>query len=139
LELARILGWRELHPFQWSGANSELARERAAKALARTVQDLRRKFEAVHIVGHSHGGNVANQALDRLRWGQERSGRRVTRCVTVGTPFLKQRVSTLQVLSAFAFLAIAVAAAPLWASFVLQSLAPQADRTTPLACWWARP
>lgn len=49
--------------FSWSGANSELARERAARELVRYAEDLATShgIRKIHFVCHSHGGNVFMQ------------------------------------------------------------------------------
>jgi len=112
----------ELVPFQWSGANSDLARQKGAKALARAIMAHGRKFKSVHVVAHSHGGNVANTALDRVGWDRARRASALTSAVMVGTPFLKRRITAMQVFSAFAFLVIALVGAPMWVRFVTENL-----------------
>jgi hypothetical protein len=80
----------DIYPLIWSGANSASAREAGGDELADTIKQLNKNYGGVHLVGHSHGGNVINVALDLLRWGQrKKSGKRVASAVTVGTPFFK--------------------------------------------------
>lgn len=71
--------------FRWSGANTAAARTQAAAILE---QNLLSKFaqgiDAVVIVAHSHGGNVAWMAVARLPEVQQKN----VGIVAVGTPFL---------------------------------------------------
>jgi carboxylesterase len=55
----------EIREFRWSGLNTDEARREAGADLARTIEkeDPRRR---VHLIGHSHGGNVALVAVNRL-------------------------------------------------------------------------
>jgi len=55
----------EIREFRWSGKNTDAARLKAAEDLARTIEkdSPQRK---VHVIGHSHGGNVALVAVNRL-------------------------------------------------------------------------
>src|SRR4026209_3010726 len=55
----------EIREFCWSGENTHEARIRAGADLAQTIEKeaTRRK---VHLVGHSHGGNVALVATNHL-------------------------------------------------------------------------
>jgi hypothetical protein len=73
-----------IFPFHWSGANSVLARDRAAAKLADTLKTHLQDPHATPIViAHSHGGNVALRALCHL----EDTSR--VRLVTLATPFLR--------------------------------------------------
>ncbi len=56
----------EVREFRWSGTNRHQARLDAGADLARRIQaqDASRK---IHIVGHSHGGNVALAAVNHLQ------------------------------------------------------------------------
>jgi hypothetical protein len=73
--------------FHWSGHNNWIKRTRAASALADYVAKLRNEGWRCHIVAHSHGGNVALEALPQITaalhpeipYGQ---------IVTLGTPFM---------------------------------------------------
>ena len=50
--------------FIWSGANSDRDRTDAACRLAARLRKLdRSEYEKVHIIAHSHGGNVVELAL----------------------------------------------------------------------------
>lgn len=80
----------EITPFLWDGANSSRAREIAGEKLAKMLRRLAKSYDALHLIGHSHGGNVVNEALIGLRWGlRRRLG--IGSVVAVGTPFLETR------------------------------------------------
>src|SRR5215203_2469135 len=77
--------------FMWSGRNIDRDRVKAGRALARTLASLAERTGAtnaepliLHLVGHSHGGNVILEALrsldSRLKPGQ---------IVFLGTPLLR--------------------------------------------------
>ena len=53
--------------FCWSGGNEWIDRHEAAMQLAELIERLARDDWYVHIVAHSHGGNVAMDAL-KLRY-----------------------------------------------------------------------
>lgn len=127
----------ELHAFRWSGANSALARAKGARALAATVRRLSRRHDRVHIVAHSHGGNVANIAADRLRWGSS-SGRASLASVTaVGTPFIRRRVSWFAQASAVLFLLVSILASASWVLQVGPSLLVQSDAVRSQEFWFS--
>ena len=76
--------------FEWEGWNDQATRYAAALRLARLVEDLGSKFSHVVVIAHSHGGNVALQAI------QKYPGKN-TSLVTLGTPFLEiQKESNIQ-------------------------------------------
>jgi len=55
----------EIREFRWSGKNSDVARLKAGDDLARAIErDSPQR--PVHLIGHSHGGNVALVAVNRL-------------------------------------------------------------------------
>ena len=55
----------EIREFRWSGKNSDAARLKAGDDLARAIErDSPQR--PVHLIGHSHGGNVALVAVNRL-------------------------------------------------------------------------
>ncbi|MBI1186666.1 MAG: hypothetical protein GC206_04940 [Alphaproteobacteria bacterium] len=112
----------DYHAFKWSGANSVVDREKAAEALAAEVRQ-RSKKEEVHIVGHSHGGNVANDAAIYLRWGKKGRRRTIASLTTVGTPYLRSAVSAFQRFGAYFFIAIGVIGAVGLAVTILSSIA----------------
>lgn len=98
----------DVTPFMWTGANSAQARENAADKLADTVKAHAKRYAGVHIVGHSHGGNVANDAADFLRWGRRKkaASERITSLTTVGTPFFRSRTNWFQRFMGWGFLAL---------------------------------
>ncbi|MFZ2030301.1 MAG: hypothetical protein WAU68_08335 [Vitreimonas sp.] len=117
----------EIVPHLWTGANSAWERERAANKLAALVRRLRGRYAGVHIIGHSHGGNVANDAAVLLKWGLRRHAKneRFDSLVTVGTPFFDVRTGWIQALAGVLFLVIAWGSAiafPLTALFALYSI-----------------
>ncbi len=79
-----------IESFEWSSANSERDRRKAADKLLARTQQLEAEGEPYSLVGHSHGGSVIstmlinaaakNQTLPNLR-----------RWITVGTPFVEMR------------------------------------------------
>lgn len=112
----------EITPFIWSGANNVLERERAALKLAAMLRRCAKRNAGVHVIGHSHGGNVANDAAIYLRWGQQRKKEHITSLVTVGTPFLKSPVTDFQRWGAYAFLAIGIVGALILGAVSIGSL-----------------
>lgn len=78
-----------LQPFAWTGANSELARHDAGRALAAQLARLEvdPSVERYHLIGHSHGGNVILQALRALSSAPTKLGQ----VVFLGTPVLSFR------------------------------------------------
>lgn len=104
----------EIIPVLWSGANSAAEREKGAVKLANALKRLRGRFGSVHVIGHSHGGNVANDAAIFLRWGMRGSGKDTFNTLTtVGTPFLNLRTGFLQRLAGMTFLYLT------WASLII--------------------
>jgi hypothetical protein len=112
----RLLGQLRQHsvdadivPHRWSGANSAWDRERAANKLASRIRGLYNKYDSIHVVGHSHGGNVANDAAVLLKWGLRRNATRekFDSLTTVGTPFFNIRTGPMQMLAGLLFMAIA--------------------------------
>jgi pimeloyl-ACP methyl ester carboxylesterase len=81
---AASLDW-QIRAFLWSGANSVHARDCAASELSHQLTiDLQDPEAKVVIVAHSHGGNVALRALQRL---DSKAGK--IKVVTSATPFLR--------------------------------------------------
>jgi hypothetical protein len=99
----------EIVPHLWSGANSAWERERAADKLADRIRGLYNKYDSIHVVGHSHGGNVANDAAVLLKWGLRRNAtkEKFDSLTTVGTPFFNVRTGPMQMLAGILFMAIA--------------------------------
>lgn len=67
IELRQALGREcEVREFRWSGSNTHQARIDAGADLARTIEAAGRSRK-IHIIGHSHGGNVALVAANHLQ------------------------------------------------------------------------
>jgi hypothetical protein len=130
----RLLGHLQQHgvdadivPHLWSGANSAWDRERAANKLASRIRGLYAKYDSIHVIGHSHGGNVANDAAVLLKWGLRRNAvkEKFDSLTTVGTPFFNVRTGPMQMLAGLLFLVIAwggVIVFPLFAFVVAYDL-----------------
>lgn len=97
----------EIIPLLWSGANSATAREQGSRKLVRVVGELRRQGKKVHVVAHSHGGNVATDAACMLGWRANAPHPTLVSVTTVGTPFLHARMSLSETIGAWVFLAVA--------------------------------
>jgi alpha-beta hydrolase superfamily lysophospholipase len=87
-------------PVRWSGDNSEIARTKAARDLVRRAAELRKLDPGclIHVLAHSHGGNVVTKAL----WfGLAGSLNTNSAVVCFGTPFFhrgrKLDVTAIQV------------------------------------------
>jgi hypothetical protein len=118
----------EIVPHLWSGANSAWDRERGANKLAGLIRRLYNRYDSIHVVGHSHGGNVANDAAVLLKWGLRRNAERekFDSLTTVGTPFFNVKTGWPQRIAGVLFVLIAWASAiifPLIAIYLLVSLA----------------
>lgn len=116
----------EIVPHLWSGANSAWERERSADKLADRIRSLYNRYDTIHVIGHSHGGNVANDAAVLLKWGLRRNAQRekFDSLTTVGTPFFNIRTGTPQRFAGMLFLVIAWASAvvfPLLAALLIWS------------------
>jgi len=75
----------EIQTFEWSGANSAASRLRAAEALGARLDIIRAANPSakIHLVAHSHGGNVAMYALRNRRQQQQMAS-----LICLSTPFL---------------------------------------------------
>lgn len=94
-------------PHLWSGANSAMKREEASRKLAARVRGLSRKYNGkVHIVGHSHGGNVANDAACMLDWKDGGKRTDIASMTTVGTPFFRTRITGGERFGAWLFMIV---------------------------------
>jgi hypothetical protein len=90
--------------FVWSGKNSAYEREVAARALAKELKALRARYDNIHLIGHSHGGNVIEDALERIAWNgarrpsfsKHKNPSKIRSVTTLGTPFLDRRESVLR-------------------------------------------
>ena len=98
----------EIIPHLWTGANSANAREKGALSLAKRVRQLSRQGRDVHVIGHSHGGNVANDAACMLGWSLRQRKPKLSSVTTVGTPFFRTHVTVSERLGAWAFVIMTV-------------------------------
>ncbi len=113
----------DIVPHLWSGANSAWDRERAANKLAGLIRKLYNKYDSIHVIGHSHGGNVANDAAVLLKWGLRSNAtkEKFDSLTTVGTPFFNVRTGALQTFAGIMFMIIAwisVVLFPFWAALI---------------------
>jgi hypothetical protein len=79
--------------FAWSGENTHRARMAAGRKLAKSLDDLAQRLSAspdsplsVNVVAHSHGGNVALEAIRHLGKAVH-----IRRFICLGTPLLSFR------------------------------------------------
>jgi hypothetical protein len=122
----------DIIPVRWTGANSARARETAADELADEIKGLRREYGGqVHVIAHSHGGNVANEAASHLRWGRRPGKERIASLTTVGTPFFKVRTGAAERFAAFAFLGLCIVSTLIFvlAAIAVAVLAAEGDVT----------
>jgi hypothetical protein len=97
----------DIVPHHWSGLNSAKGREQGAEKLAATLKEKSKAYAGVHVVGHSHGGNVANDAASMLSWRRRKKpNNKVDSITTVGTPFFKSELSLSESIGGFIFLVI---------------------------------
>lgn len=98
----------DIFPVLWSGQNNALEREKGAYSLAREIRRRTRQYGGVHVVAHSHGGNVANDGALLMGWGDDRRSKLITSMTTVGTPYLRNRLFARQMLGARIFVLAAL-------------------------------
>jgi hypothetical protein len=99
----------EIIPHLWTGDNSATERERGAKSLSKLIKRLARTYSGgVHIIGHSHGGNVANDAACMLNWSTRPAQPKIASITTVGTPFFRSRVTAGDRIGAWLFAMVVV-------------------------------
>jgi hypothetical protein len=113
----------EILPFLWTGANSAREREKAAQKLERAIKRHAKERGPVHVIGHSHGGNVANETARILRWKSRLKfwnylinplsfvfprKERIASLTTVGTPFFRSQLSTAESFGGAAFLLLLI-------------------------------
>lgn len=74
-----------IRPFKWTGRNNHHERLLAAADLRKFIEENLKKYpkSVQHLVCHSHGGTIAAQALEDLKFGES-----VDAVVTLSTPFL---------------------------------------------------
>jgi len=81
----RLSAHLDVARFEWSGRNSQSARRRASIELARLLRSAPLKsYAALHLIGHSHGGNITCRA-------SYLSGPRIRSVTNLATPYLHLR------------------------------------------------
>lgn len=83
----------DLSLFQWSGENTEWAREKAAIELLDKLRAYETQGHHYHLIAHSHGGSVAWGALKEAVRRDIHLGR-LKSWSTIGTPFLQYKPAT---------------------------------------------
>ncbi len=84
------MGPIKIFPWQWSGFNREVVREKEAQKLAEKLREIQNKSpeevdtNGIVLIGHSHGGNIAIRALQLLESQQGICG-----VICLATPFLQ--------------------------------------------------
>lgn len=92
-------------PHLWSGANSARGREQGTISLTEKLRKLKSDYDAIHLVGHSHGGNVATDAAVAMGWSGDTCKTKVRSITTIGTPFLRGDVGFAEWVASWLFLA----------------------------------
>lgn len=129
-------------PHLWSGANSALEREKGADKLADAAKRWGRQYGRLHLIGHSHGGNVVNEAVDHLRWGRVKPKQeRIASVTTVGTPFFKLHTGTAEKFAGLLFLWLTIISVAVFTIIALLLLIARAmgegvDIEAPQAVLW---
>jgi hypothetical protein len=109
--------------YGWSGQIEETARQIASKSLETYLQglELDTKISRFHIVAHSHGGNVACEAVA----GSGTQLKKLGKVVCLGTPFICRRsqinrklYSILYWISTFLFIYLCLAASLMLFAFL---------------------
>ena len=77
----------QISPFTWSGANSVQERDKAARRLAEDIRAKQSEYPNSRqvVIAHSHGGNVALRALDKLEVTRQEN----VFVATIATPFVE--------------------------------------------------
>ncbi|MEM7329452.1 MAG: hypothetical protein AAF437_11975 [Pseudomonadota bacterium] len=83
----------DFEPYIWSGENSAHDREQAGIWLVEFLERMSKSYDRLHIIAHSHGGNVALKACELLNWGKANNRRQIESVSVVGTPFLSAKTS----------------------------------------------
>jgi len=78
-------------PFIWDGQNSEASRYAAGERLYTLTAELERDNEPYCILAHSHGGSVIAHALTQCIGDRRVLLDRLSKWITVGTPFIHSR------------------------------------------------
>ena len=108
-----------IHPYHWTGANSATSREKAAYGLEKFLS---KEARGAHVIGHSHGGNVANDAACMLGWNVKQKKPKLASITTVGTPFFKTHVTWSEMIGAWALFLLVALSALFSGAFLLMNL-----------------
>jgi hypothetical protein len=124
--LARELARRgvpdaEIVPHQWSGANSDADRLRAASALAKRIGNLGKAGRPIALIGHSHGGNIVMEAVT-----DGATGKHVRRVATFGTPFFRRKLKLVPWLIAAFQILLGVVITPIMIGYMVLILGTEA-------------
>ena len=82
-----------LQAFEWSGLNSDVARETAGIALHELLKDKQNEYDAIHLIGHSHAGNVFEEALTITKFAPPSYAEKIGSITSVGTSYFAKRPS----------------------------------------------
>jgi formylglycine-generating enzyme required for sulfatase activity len=85
-----------------------LSAKKGSRSLTKLIRQLAKNHDGVHVIGHSHGGNVANDAATMLNWSHNQKRPKLASVTTVGTPFFRTQVTRGEALGAWAFGAMAL-------------------------------
>ncbi len=113
----------EIRPLRWSGQNSDFDRLVAARALARLLQRLEHEQRPHAVLAHSHGGNVAMEAL-----AQRSSARQLGGVVSFGTPFFIRRLKTVPALIALFKVVLGIVIAPIMVGYLAYAFASETSK-----------
>lgn len=100
--------------FCWSGGNEWIDRARAASALAQIVNRLHADGWRVHIVAHSHGGNIAAEALPQIEDMSGNTAGISGTLTTLGTPFVDAMSPIARAIAVRKFISLAFA----WITYI---------------------
>lgn len=99
--------------FIWSGLNSEQARESAADQLSAELKRLSEEKRSIHLLSHSHGGNVVRVALENIWVNSPEILPSIRSVTSFGTPFFHYSFSASFLNLAKSVAALGVVAAAL--------------------------
>jgi hypothetical protein len=103
--------------FIWSGKNSEIDRRKAGKKLCEVLKKMEMNGTSYHLIGHSHGGSVIEEALVRAIAYKKMKMARLLSVTTVGTPFIESRPKFLSISRLLDTILL-----PLWLTAILLAL-----------------
>jgi hypothetical protein len=85
--------------FHWSGQNSLHSREQASEELFDFLQEFEVSKTPYHLIGHSHGGSVIWAMLRRVAAAPDRDLRYLESWLTVGTPFIALKQTSMGIVA----------------------------------------